>query len=81
MKPRDRCFQIPKRQELIKQVSSEHGTWYSEQVILQILGVGSSAGGEEIAEKFNNYLNFTSIGPSLAENIDSNECNYSQLVQ
>ena len=28
------------------------------------LRVGSSAGGEEIAEKFNNYLNFTSIGPS-----------------
>ena len=29
---------------------------------------------EEIAEKFNDY--FTSIGPSLAENIDNNECNY-----
>ena len=24
--------------------------------------------------------NFTSIGPSLAENIDNNECNYSQFV-
>ena len=33
---------------------------------------------EEIAEKFNDY--FTSIGPSLAENIDNNECNYSQFV-
>ena len=42
-----------------------------------VLGLVS---GEEIAEKFNNYLNFTSIGPSLAENIDSNECNYSQFV-
>ena len=29
---------------------------------------------EEIADKFNDY--FTSIGPSLAENIDNNECNY-----
>ena len=28
---------------------------------------------EEIAEKFNDY--FTSIGPSLAENIDNSECN------
>ena len=44
------------------------------------LRLGSWAGGEEIAEKFNNYLNFTSIGPSLAENIDCNECNYSQFV-
>ena len=44
------------------------------------LRVGSWAGGEEIAEKFNNYLNFTSIGPSFAENIDCNECNYSQFV-
>ena len=33
---------------------------------------------EEIAEKFNDH--FTSIGPSLAENIDNNECNYSQFV-
>ena len=33
---------------------------------------------EEIAGKFNDY--FASIGPSLAENIDNNECNYSQFV-
>ena len=35
---------------------------------------------EQIAEKFNSY--FTSIGPSLAENIhvDNNECNYNQFV-
>ena len=35
---------------------------------------------EQIAEKFNNY--FTSIGPSLVENIhvDNNECNYNQFV-
>ncbi|XP_068726123.1 uncharacterized protein [Montipora capricornis] len=33
---------------------------------------------EQIAEKFNDY--FASIGPSLAENIDNNECNYSQFV-
>ena len=32
---------------------------------------------EEIAEKFNDY--FTSIGPSLAENIDNSEYNYSQF--
>ena len=42
------------------------------------MGVGSWDGGEEIAEKFNNY--FISIGPSRAENIDSNGCNYSQFV-
>ena len=47
---------------------------------MHFLRVGSWAGGEEIAEKFNNYLNFTSIDPSLAENIDSNEYNYSQFV-
>ena len=33
---------------------------------------------EEIAERFNDY--FTSNGPSLAENIDNSECNYSQFV-
>ena len=33
---------------------------------------------EEIAEKCNDY--FTCIGPSLAENIDNSECNYSQFV-
>ena len=33
---------------------------------------------EEIAEKSNDY--FTSIDPSLAENIDNSECNYSQFV-
>ena len=49
-------------------------------MILHFLRVGSWAGGEEIAEKFNNYLNFTSIGPSFAENIDINEGNYSQFV-
>ena len=32
---------------------------------------------EEIAEKFSDY--FTSIGPSLAENIDNSEYNYSQF--
>ena len=47
---------------------------------MQFLCVGSWAGGEEIAEKFNNYLNFTSIGHTFAENIDSNECSYSQFV-
>ena len=33
---------------------------------------------EEITEKFNDY--FTSIGPSLAENIDNNQFNYNQFV-
>ena len=47
---------------------------------MHFLRVGSWAGGEEIAEKLNNYLHFTSICPSLAQNIHSNECNYSQFV-
>ena len=45
--------------------------------VREIINDHSVTSPEEIAEKFNDY--FTSIGPSLAENIDNNECNYSQF--